>query len=66
MERYFGLADLYSKNSLHDVAYSALPDAPVQPYVEPRRHLRNVLARLRSPAKGRAVTVRPARFSTEC
>ena len=42
------LADLYAQGALHRTAYSALPDAPVQPYVEPRRRLRRVLAALSS------------------
>jgi len=42
------LADLYAQGALQRTAYSALPDAPVQPYVEPRRRLRRVLTALAS------------------
>jgi hypothetical protein len=42
------LADLYAQDALQRTAYSALPDAPVQPYVEPRRRLHRVLAALAS------------------
>ena len=42
------LADLYAQGALQRTPYSALPDAPVQPYVEPRRRLRRLLATLAS------------------
>jgi len=41
---YGALAHMYAQGALHRTAYSALPDAPVQPYVEPRRRLRRALA----------------------
>jgi hypothetical protein len=42
------LADLYAQGALQRTVYSALPDAPVQPYVEPRRRVRRVLVALAS------------------
>lgn len=42
------LADLYAQRALHGTPYSALPDAPVLPYVEPRRRLRRALAAMAS------------------
>jgi hypothetical protein len=65
MESFATLADKYAKNSLHKVAFSALPDAPVQPYTEPRRRVRHLIARIRRPAH-RPVVMRPARYSHEC
>ena len=66
MEPFHAVADLYSKTSLHKVAYSALPDAPVQPYVEPRRRFRKLVASMQRSARRPTVAVRPARYSTEC
>lgn len=63
MERYFGLTELASKHALSTTAFSALPDAPVLPYVEPRRRLATALARLRSPARRPAIALRGTRFS---
>ena len=42
------LADLHAQGALHRTAYSALPNAPVQPYVERRRWLRRVLTAVAS------------------
>ena len=50
----------------HHVAFSALPDAPVQPYVEPRRRIRKMIASFHRPERRPTVAVRPARYSTEC
>jgi len=67
MEPFHAVADMYSKNSLHHhVAFSALPDAPVQPYVEPRRRFRKMVASIHRPARRPTIAVRPARYSTEC
>lgn len=66
MERYFGIAELYSKPTSGDVAYSALPDAPVLPCVEANHRIRAALARLRIPAERLVVAERPARLSAEC
>jgi hypothetical protein len=37
----FMLAQLYAQSSLSRLAHSALPGAPVQPYVERRRAIRS-------------------------
>jgi hypothetical protein len=66
MEPFHAVADLYSKTSLHKVAYSALPDAPVQSYVEPRRRLRKMVASIHRPIRRPTIAVRPTRYSTEC
>ena len=66
MEPIHAVANLYAKTSLHKVAYSALPDAPVQPYVEPRRRLRRLVLSIHRPARRPTIAVRPARYSTEC
>jgi hypothetical protein len=47
MDAFFILADQHAKSALHDVAYSALPNAPVLPYVEPRRRMRRAVASIR-------------------
>ncbi len=60
MESFFTLADRYSQNSLHKVAYSALPNAPVQPITEPRRRHRWALTRIRRPARRPMIDMRPA------
>jgi hypothetical protein len=66
MESFFNLADHFAQGSLSAVAFSALPDAPVQPYVAPRRRIARTLAVLRSPLKRPVVGIRPVRYSTEC
>ena len=48
MDAYFVLADTHAKSALHDVAFSARPDAPVLPYVAPRRRVRGLVASIRS------------------
>ena len=40
MDAHFVLADSYARSNRNDLAFSALPDAPVLPYVEPRRRVR--------------------------
>ncbi len=59
------LADLYAQSALHRTPYSALPDAPVLPYVEPRRRVRRVLAAL-SSAPRRLPSLRITRRRAEC
>ena len=59
------LADLYAQGALHRTAYSALPDAPVQPYVEPRRRVRRALTALWS-APRRLPSLPIARRHPEC
>jgi hypothetical protein len=65
MESFTVLGDKYAQNSLHQVAFSALPDAPVQPYIEPRRRVRRLIARIRRPAHRPVIDLRPARYSHE-
>ena len=66
MESFTVLADKYAQHSLHKVAFSALPDAPVQPYIEPRHRVRHLIARIRRPAHRPLIDLRPARYSHEC
>jgi hypothetical protein len=67
MEPIHAIADLYSmRTSAHAAAFSALPNAPVLPYVEPRRRVRNLVASLHRPPREPTIAVRPARYSTEC
>jgi len=40
MDAHFVLADTYARSNRNDLAFSALPDAPVLPYVAPRHRLR--------------------------
>ena len=42
MDAHFVLADSYARSNRNDLAFSALPDAPVLPYVQPRRRLRSI------------------------
>jgi len=58
MESFTHLGNMYAQSTLHKVAYSALPDAPVQPYIEPRRRLRRLMGAIRHPIGQR--TQRPA------
>ena len=58
MEPLFTLATTFAKDSLHDVAYSALPNSPVQPVTEPRRRHRWALARIRRPARQPVIGMR--------
>ncbi|MGH9132358.1 MAG: hypothetical protein ACRDZZ_00360 [Ilumatobacteraceae bacterium] len=51
MPPLFTLADLYAQGSLQRVAYSALPDAPVQPTPERARRTHHLLAALRRPRR---------------
>jgi hypothetical protein len=62
MDAYFVLADAHATSVLHDVAFSARPDAPVLPYVAPRRRLRRTLAWLRG-ATHRSHDARTARHA---
>lgn len=50
MDPHVVLAEHYMRSSLpDDLAHSALPDAPVQPYAPKRQTLRRWLTRLRTP-----------------
>ena len=66
MEPIHAVAEMYSKRNVHGVAYSALPNAPVQPHTEPRHRVRRVATMLRRSLHRPAVAQRPARYSTEC
>jgi hypothetical protein len=74
MESFTALTNLYVRSSAHQLAQSALPNAPVLPYREPRRRIRQLYSAIRHPV-GRAssavarrpvVDRRPARYSPEC
>ena len=70
MESFTTLGNMYAQSTLHKVAYSALPDAPVQPYIEPRRRLRRLIGAIRHPVARwthrPAIAVRPARYADPC
>ena len=70
MESFTTLGDMYAKSRLHDVAFSALPDAPVQPYVEPRRRTRRLIGAIRHPIGRRSgrpvIAVRSANYGHQC
>lgn len=66
MDPFHAVAEMYAKRNVHGVAYSALPNAPVLPYTEPRHRLRRVATLLRRARHRPAVALRPARYSTEC
>ena len=67
MESFTTITNQYVQSSAHHLANSALPNAPVLPYVEPRRRLRRFLATVRHPVSRRPViSLRPARYSHEC
>lgn len=48
MPPLFVLAQLYAQASLPGLAHSAVPGAPVQPYVDRRRRLRRLLVAVRT------------------
>ena len=66
MESFATITNQYVRNSAHDLANSALPNAPVLPYVEPRRRIRRLVGTIRHPVARPAIAMRPARYSTEC
>ena len=66
MESFTTITNQYVQTSAHHLANSALPNAPVLPYVEPRRRLRRMFATIRHPVSRPAVSMRPARYSPEC
>jgi len=66
MEPIHAIADLYTRTALNDVAHSALPNAPVLPYVESRHRIRRVFSMFRRPIRRPVAQMRPARYSTEC
>ncbi len=65
MEQVLALTQLLSHTELHSVAYSALPNAPVQPFVEPRRRLRRSIALIRETLRRPTINMRPARYVAE-
>ena len=74
MESFTTLNHLYLRSSAHQLAHSALPNAPVLPYRESRRRIRDVYSAIRHPV-GRAsgagtrrpaIDMRPAHYSHEC
>jgi hypothetical protein len=66
MESFTTITNQYVRNSAHHLANSALPNAPVLPYVERRRRARRLIAAIRHPVARPVVTMRPARYSAEC
>ncbi len=66
MEPFHTVAEMYSRRNARGAAYSAFPDAPVQPYTEPRHRLRRVAVKLRESLRRPAVARRPARYCAEC
>ncbi len=68
MDAYFVLADSYARSNRNDLAFSALPDAPVLPYVEPRHRVRGIVAHLRDTTSRVRVPVnrRRHRHSEAC
>ena len=70
MESFTTLNHLYLRSSGHRLADSALPNAPVLPYCEPRRRIRRLYSAIRHPVhrpvRGPAIDMRPVRYSHEC
>ena len=75
MESYYVLANMYAQARLHDVAYSALPDAPTLPVAHRRRRAQRLIAvaraatqrtRQRSSAQPSRAPERDAVASTAC
>ena len=66
MEPFFTVADLFSRNALHTRANSALPNAPVQPYIEPRSRTRQAAAIVRRSLQRPLVVVRRPSYSAGC
>jgi hypothetical protein len=66
MEPFMTVADMFSRDSLHGLANSALPDAPVQPFTEPRHRMRRMAAYLRRQAGRPTVRIRRGGYAAEC
>ncbi len=73
MESFTALNDLYLRSSAHQLAQSALPNAPVLAYREPRRRIRQLYSAIRPVGRGNSAgarrpvaDMRPARYSHEC
>lgn len=70
MESFTTLNRLYLHSAGHRLADSALPNAPVLPYTEPKRRIRRLYTAIRHPVhrpvRRPAIDMRPARYSHEC
>ena len=70
MESFTTLNHLYLQSTGHRLADSALPNAPVLPYAEPKRRFRRLYSSIRHPVhrpdRRPAIDVRPVRYSHEC
>ena len=70
MESFTTLNHLYLQSTGHRLADSALPNAPVLPYTEPRRLFRRLYSSIRHPvqrpSRRPAINMQPARYSHEC
>jgi hypothetical protein len=66
MESFTTITNQYVRSSAHQLANSALPDAPVLPYVEPRRRIRRLFGTIRHPVSRPVIAMRQARYSPEC
>ncbi len=65
MDPYAVLANQYAKSATRDLGHSALPNAPVQPYVDRRRRVRRAVAWFRT-RKVPMVSTKPRRTSDGC
>ena len=66
MEPFFTVADMFARNGLHARANSALPNAPVQPYIERRTRKRRAVAFVRHSIRRPVLDLRRASFGQEC
>ncbi len=66
MEPFFTVADMFSRNALHTRANSALPDAPVQPYIERRSRTSQAAAFVRRSVQRPFVEIRRPSYSAGC
>jgi hypothetical protein len=51
MDAHFVVAEAHARTPLHDLAFSARPDAPVLPYVAPRHRMRGFAAWIRGSSR---------------
>ena len=66
MESFTTITNQYVRSSAHHLANSALPQAPVLPYTEPRHRIRRLFAAIRHPISRPVIALRPARYCHEC
>ena len=66
MESFTTITNQYVRSSASHLANSALPNAPVLPYTEPRHRVRRLLVAIRRPVSRPVIALRPARYSHEC